>query len=127
MKPSIVVDGEIARKCHRSLLIPKSRNLIPVQLVAEDLVIERGVPPHHRRAVVRASRPGKRSFSRVPTASGKTTLLRTLGGFIRPVRGTIRLEGGDEELTVAEQAHVVGHTNAVKSSLTVVENVGVLG
>jgi heme exporter protein A len=49
-------------------------------------------------------------------------LLRTLAGFIRPFRGSIRLEGGDSELTVAEQAHTVGHTNAVKSSLTVIEN-----
>ena len=47
--------------------------------------------------------------------SGKTTLLRTLAGFIRPVRGTVRLEGGDKELTIAEQAHVVGHANAVKA------------
>ncbi len=53
---------------------------------------------------------------------GKTTLLRTLAGFIRPFRGRIRLEGGDAELTVGEQAHVVGHTNAVKMSLSVAEN-----
>ena len=59
--------------------------------------------------------------------SGKTTLLRTLAGFIRPVRGTVRLEGGDKELTIAEQAHVVGHANAVKSSLTVVENTAFWG
>jgi heme exporter protein A len=58
--------------------------------------------------------------------SGKTTLLRALAGFIRPVRGAVRLEGGDEEL-LAEQAHVVGHANAVKSSLTVVENTAFWG
>ena len=34
----------------------------------------------------------------------------------------IRLDGGDSELTIAEQAHVIGHANAVKSSLTVFEN-----
>ena len=34
----------------------------------------------------------------------------------------IRFDGGDSELTIAEQAHVVGHANAVKSSLTVFEN-----
>ena len=47
--------------------------------------------------------------------SGKTTLLRTLAGF-RSARGTVRLEGGDKELTIAEQAHVIGHANAVKAA-----------
>jgi heme exporter protein A len=53
---------------------------------------------------------------------GKTTLLRALAGFIPLFRGSIRLDGGDPELSVGEHAHAVGHTNAVKSSLTVAEN-----
>jgi heme exporter protein A len=57
-----------------------------------------------------------------PNGAGKTTLLRTLAGFLRPVAGRIRLEGGAEDVTIAEQCHYVGHVNGVKPSLTVAEN-----
>jgi heme exporter protein A len=92
-----------------------------VQLIAEDLVIDRG----SRRVIEGLSFAVKAGEALVLTGAngiGKTTLLRTLAGFISPFRGSIRLEGGDPELTVAEQAHAVGHTNAVKSSMTVIEN-----
>jgi heme exporter protein A len=104
-----------------SLLIPQSRIIIPVQLVAEDLVIDRG----GRRVIDGLSFAVASTEALVlsgANGSGKTTLLRTLAGFIRPARGSIRLDGGDGEQTPAEQAHVVGHANAVKSSLTVAEN-----
>jgi heme exporter protein A len=97
-----------------------------VQLVAEDLVVERG----SRRVIDGLSfsvAAGEALVLTGANGSGKTTLLRTLAGFIRPTRGTVRLEGGDGELTIGEQAHVVGHANAVKSSLTVVENTAFWG
>lgn len=103
------------------LLNPTPWNPIAVQLIAEDLVIDRG----SRRVIDGLSFVVKHGEALVLTGAngiGKTTLLRTLAGFIRPFHGSIRLEGGDPELTVAEQAHAVGHTNAVKSSLTVIEN-----
>ena len=58
-----------------------------------------------------------------PNGAGKTTLLRTIAGFLRPAAGTIHLEGGGDELSVAEQAHFIGHANAIKAHLTVRENV----
>jgi heme exporter protein A len=48
--------------------------------------------------------------------------LRTLAGFLRPEVGKIRLEGSAADVSIAEQCHYVGHTNAVKLSLTVAEN-----
>lgn len=105
------------------MLILTSRNLIAVQLIAEDLVIDRG----SRRIIDGLSFAVKAGEALVLTGAngiGKTTLLRTLAGFIRPFRGVIRLDGGDDELTLGEQSHVVGHTNAVKSSLSVAENAG---
>ena len=54
--------------------------------------------------------------------AGKSSLLRIIGGFIRPAGGRLWLEGGDRELTVAEQAHYLGHQDAVKPSLSVAEN-----
>lgn len=92
-----------------------------MQLIAEDLVIDRGP----RRVIEGLSFAVRRGEALVLTGAngiGKTTLLRTLAGFIRPFRGSVCLEGGDPELSVAEQAHSIGHTNSVKSSLTVIEN-----
>jgi heme exporter protein A len=55
--------------------------------------------------------------------AGKSSLLRIIGGFIRPAGGRLWLEGGDPELTVAEQAHYLGHQDAVKPSLSIAENI----
>ena len=57
-----------------------------------------------------------------PNGAGKSSLLRLLAGLLQPVGGAIALEGGDAELTVAEQAHYVGHLDALKPALTVAEN-----
>lgn len=54
--------------------------------------------------------------------AGKTSLLRLIAGLLLPSGGTIALEGGEAELTVAEQAHYLGHRDALKPALTVQEN-----
>ncbi len=54
--------------------------------------------------------------------AGKSSLLRIVAGFLRPAGGRLHLEGGDPELTIAEQAHYLGHQDAVKPSLSVAEN-----
>jgi heme exporter protein A len=54
--------------------------------------------------------------------SGKSSLLRLIAGLIRPAGGRIVWEGGDPELTLGEQAHYLGHQDALKPSLTVLEN-----
>ena len=59
--------------------------------------------------------------------SGKTTLLRMLAGFIEQAEGVVRLDGGDEELELAEQCHYVGHHNGIKHSFTALENLQFLG
>lgn len=54
--------------------------------------------------------------------SGKTSLLRLIAGLLVPAGGTITLEGGDGELTLAEQCHYLGHRDALKPALSVAEN-----
>jgi heme exporter protein A len=54
--------------------------------------------------------------------AGKSSLLRTIIGLAHITHGRIELEGGDPELTVAEQAHYLGHQDALKPSLSVAEN-----
>jgi heme exporter protein A len=54
--------------------------------------------------------------------AGKSSLLRTIVGLVRVAAGRLALEGGDPELTIAEQAHYLGHQDALKPSLSVGEN-----
>jgi heme exporter protein A len=54
--------------------------------------------------------------------SGKTSLLRQIAGLLTLAGGSIGLEGGETELTLAEQAHYLGHRDALKPALSVTEN-----
>lgn len=54
--------------------------------------------------------------------AGKSSLLRTVAGLVRLAAGELTFEGGDGELTIAEQAHYLGHQDALKPSLSVGEN-----
>jgi heme exporter protein A len=76
---------------------------------------------------------------RGPNGSGKTTLLRTIAGFLKPAAGAISVLGGGagpasgEEMRAEEDAnaspapeaifHYIGHSNAVKPRLSVMENI----
>ena len=59
--------------------------------------------------------------------AGKSSLLRQIAGLVGIAHGAIALEGGDPELSIAEQAHYLGHLDAVKASLTVRENLAFWG
>lgn len=54
--------------------------------------------------------------------AGKSSLLRMIAGLVRVAAGRLTFDGGDPELTLAEQAHYLGHQDAAKFSLTVAEN-----
>jgi heme exporter protein A len=54
--------------------------------------------------------------------SGKTSLLRLIAGLLMPGGGSVALEGGTAELTLPEQAHYLGHRDALKPALSVLEN-----
>ena len=54
--------------------------------------------------------------------AGKSSLLRMIAGLIRIAGGTLSLAGADQERSIGEQAHYLGHSDALKPSLTVEEN-----
>jgi heme exporter protein A len=58
-----------------------------------------------------------------PNGAGKSSLLRLLAGLLHPAQGAVTLQGGTQERTVPEQAHYLGHLDALKAPLTVRENI----
>ncbi len=92
-----------------------------MRLRAWDLTMERG---------------GRRLFSRLgfeaeagsalivvgPNGAGKSSLLRGLCGFLPFASGGFALDGGDGERSLGEQAHYLGHADALKGALTAGEN-----
>jgi heme exporter protein A len=55
--------------------------------------------------------------------AGKSSLLRMLAGLLRMASGRLSIADADPERTIPEQAHYLGHQDALKPSLTVLENV----
>jgi heme exporter protein A len=57
-----------------------------------------------------------------PNGSGKSSLLRAVAGFLPLAAGAFVLEGGAGEASIGEQAHYLGHADALKGALTAGEN-----
>jgi heme exporter protein A len=56
--------------------------------------------------------------------AGKSSLLRIVAGLVRVAGGRLTLVDAEPDKTIPEQAHYLGHLDAFKPSLTVVENLG---
>jgi heme exporter protein A len=54
--------------------------------------------------------------------AGKSSLLRVIAGLVRMSSGRLGLTGAEDDVPVGEQAHYLGHLDALKPSLTVAEN-----
>ena len=93
----------------------------PLQLVVKGLRCVRGGRNVFRTLDFSVS-SGETLAVTGPNGSGKSSLLRLIAGFIPFERGSLALVGGATELTLPEQLHFVGHRDAVKPSLTVLEN-----
>jgi heme exporter protein A len=92
-----------------------------MRLRVSDLTIERG----GRRIIAELSFEAPEGAALIVTGAngaGKTSLLRALAGFLPIESGGFSLQGGDDERTVGEQAHYLGHADGVKGALTAGEN-----
>jgi len=92
-----------------------------VKLTASDLTLTRG-----GRDLVRGLSFGVAGGEALlltgANGAGKSTLIRALSGLFPPSQGVIGLEGCDEERSLGEQAHTIGHLNALKGTMTAREN-----
>jgi heme exporter protein A len=92
-----------------------------MRLRAWDLAMERGGRRLFAGLSFEAS-DGSALIVTGPNGAGKSSLLRALCGFLPVQSGRFALEGGDPERTVGEQAHYLGHADALKGALTAGEN-----
>jgi heme exporter protein A len=97
-----------------------ARGLIIMRLSASRLTVERGGRIVFSNLSFGLDAGGSLTVTG-PNGAGKSTLLRALAGLLPLSGGTISctpLSGG----TLAEQAHYIGHVDALKGLLTVAEN-----
>lgn len=92
-----------------------------MELTAKHLDCERGGRIVFRDVSL-ALKPGQLMQLTGPNGSGKSSLLRLIAGLNEAQSGAIRLEGGEQDLTIGQQAHYIAHQEAVKAALTVQEN-----
>jgi heme exporter protein A len=92
-----------------------------VQLVAENLVLERGGRPVVNGLSLRLD-AGSAIVLTGANGSGKSTLLRALAGYLKPTVGSVRVVGEGEDVEPGEVCHFVGHLDGIKTHLTAAEN-----
>jgi heme exporter protein A len=97
----------------------KRRNLM--RLVGENLVCRRGGRTVFSGLNFSVS-SGESLLVVGRNGAGKSSLLRMIAGLICNYDGRLEITGGEGELTLAEQAHYLGHLDALKPSLSVSEN-----
>ncbi|PBB31444.1 heme ABC exporter ATP-binding protein CcmA [Mesorhizobium sp. M1A.F.Ca.IN.020.06.1.1] len=95
-----------------------------MRLIAENLGGERGGETVFS-GIEFALERGEALVVTGPNGAGKSTLLRVIAGLLPPAEGKVKVEGGGDEFpSVASASHYLGHLNAMKTALSVEENLG---
>ncbi|MDG4885155.1 heme ABC exporter ATP-binding protein CcmA [Mesorhizobium sp. WSM4884] len=95
-----------------------------MRLIAENLGGERGGETVFS-GIGFALEKGEALIVTGPNGAGKSTLLRVVAGLLPAAEGKVKIEGGGEDFpSVASASHYLGHLNAMKTALTVEENLG---
>lgn len=96
-----------------------------MRLIAEDLAARRGEDLIFVNVSFQLA-PGEAMVLTGRNGSGKSTLLRVLAGLLRPEKGRVEavFRDGRESRPAREVSHYLGHRNAMKQELTVIENLG---
>jgi heme exporter protein A len=96
-----------------------------MRLIAENLAARRGEDLIFVNVSFQLA-PGEAMVLTGRNGSGKSTLLRVLAGLLRPEKGRVEavFRDGRESRPAREVSHYLGHRNAMKQELTVVENLG---
>jgi heme exporter protein A len=92
-----------------------------ISLFAHDLSCRRGERTIFERLSFSLA-AGEALLVTGPNGAGKTSLLRQIAGLLPLAAGALRLEGAEPDGLLPELCHYVGHLNAVKTSLSVREN-----
>lgn len=92
-----------------------------MKLTAENLSCERGGRPVFRGLSFNVA-SGEALLVTGRNGAGKSSLLRMIAGLVRIAGGSLALAGGEPDSAVGEQAHYLGHLDALKPALTVAEN-----
>jgi heme exporter protein A len=93
-----------------------------MRLIAENLGGERGGEAVFS-GINFALEKGQALIVTGPNGAGKSTLLRVIAGLLPVAAGRLLIEGGGEDFpSVASACHYLGHQNAMKTALSVAEN-----
>ncbi|RRI02724.1 heme ABC exporter ATP-binding protein CcmA [Mesorhizobium tamadayense] len=93
-----------------------------MRLIAENLGGERGGETVFS-GIGFALEKGEALVVTGPNGAGKSTLLRVIAGLLPVAAGKIRVEGSGEDFSsIASASHYLGHLNAMKTALSVEEN-----
>ena len=92
-----------------------------MRLTGENLTCERGGREVFRELSF-SLKNGEALLVTGRNGAGKSSLLRMIAGLVRIASGTLAIEGGEPEGAIGEQAHYLGHLDALKPALTVAEN-----
>jgi heme exporter protein A len=93
-----------------------------MRLIAENLGGERGGETVFS-GIVFALEQGQALIVTGPNGAGKSTLLRIIAGLLPVAEGRVRIDGGGEDFpSIASACHYLGHQNAMKTALSVAEN-----